>query len=67
MWLKTLNASARNCSLHLSERLKFLNTEVSASQYPGPMKVLRPRLPTQPRQGAEKELLGKLRPLAHWS
>src|SRR5207237_7545242 len=49
VWLRMLNASARNCSRKRSESRKFLNSDVSRFKYSGPTKVLRPRLPTQPR------------------
>src|SRR6478752_7420130 len=46
-----LNDSARNCTAARSVILKFLNRDMSMSKKFGPVKVLRPRLPTQPRQG----------------
>src|SRR5207302_9469971 len=64
---RMLNASARNCSPKRSESRKFLNSDVSRFKYPGPTKVLRLRLPTQPRQGVEKKLSGRLKPSAHCS
>src|SRR5208337_3666233 len=54
VWLKMLNAAASNFRLNRSVSLKFLDRVMSADQKPGPTKVLRPRLPRQPRQGAEK-------------
>src|ERR1041385_3664279 len=67
VWLRMLNASARNCSRKRSETRMFLNSDVSRFKYPGPTKVLRPRLLTQPRQGAEKKLSGRLKPSVHCS
>src|SRR5258708_6982413 len=43
-----LNASARNCSSLPSVIGKFLTTEKSTVMTPGPINVLRPRLPNVP-------------------
>src|SRR5215472_1299902 len=47
-WLITLNSSARNCRLKLSEMRRiwlFLKREVSSPNSPGPIAMLRPALP----------------------
>src|SRR5205807_8643422 len=44
-----LNDSARNSRFTLSRIGKFLLTEKSTSAMPGPIRVLRPRLPNVPR------------------
>src|SRR6476469_7883461 len=49
--LNTLKPAASNLRLTLSVTLKILARVMSATQLPGPTKLLRPRLPTQPRQG----------------
>src|SRR5712664_1314954 len=54
VWLKTLNTSVRNCMLNRSDSLMFLFRDVSTFVKPGPMNVLRPRFPSQPRQGVWK-------------
>src|SRR5215467_10974050 len=50
--LKTLKAAASNFRLNRSVNLKFFDRVRSDAQKPGPTKVLRPRLPTQPKHGA---------------
>src|ERR1700680_2154149 len=43
--LKTLNISARSCTLNRSRTGMFLNTDRSPSANPGPYSAFRPRLP----------------------
>src|SRR5258708_2642163 len=50
VWLKTLKAFASNFMLTLSVILKILDRVISAYHWPGPTNVLRPRLPTHPKQ-----------------
>src|ERR1700678_1611043 len=52
--LKILNAEASNFRLKRSLSLKVLPSVISATHCPGPVKVLRPRVPTQARQGADR-------------
>src|SRR5438270_12447073 len=49
-WLKMLNAAASNFKFTRSVNLKVFDNVISAYHWPGPSKVLRPRLPSQPRQ-----------------
>src|ERR1700719_4461606 len=49
-WLKTLNACASNFKCTRSVNLKLFDSVMSAYHWPGPTKVLRPRLLTHPRQ-----------------
>src|SRR6266705_1054807 len=65
-WLKMLNACASNFKLTRSVNLKVFDNVISAYHCPGPTKVLRARLPTQPKQGALRvgkfDWLGPLSP-----
>ena len=58
VWLKTLNASARNCSCKRSENRKLLNSDVSRLTYPGPRKVLRPREKLECNETAKTSVFG---------
>src|SRR5258708_40305975 len=58
VWLKTLKAFASNFTLTLSVILKVFDRAISAAQLPGPTKLLRPRVPTQPRHGVETLTFG---------
>src|SRR6266849_7107891 len=58
VWLKTLKALASNFRLTLAVILKVLDRVISANHWPGPTKLLRPRLPTQPGHGVESARLG---------
>src|SRR5579862_1856007 len=65
--LKTLKNSVRNCTFAPSFPmnhgiLMFLITEKSVLAYPGPWKVLRPRLPSKPRFGIGNTLEQKGEP-----
>src|SRR5258708_30249735 len=58
VWLKTLKAFASNLTLTLSVILKVFDRVISAAQLPGPTKLLRPRVPAQPRHGVENVTFG---------
>src|SRR4030095_11146606 len=51
-----LKASARNCKLHFSLMLNFLNNEMSTLVRPGPIRELRPAFPKVPASGIENAL-----------
>src|ERR1700719_4018042 len=52
--LKTLNACHSNFRLARSVSLKTLPSVISAYHWPGPRNWLRPKVPVQPRHGAER-------------
>src|SRR5258708_21784003 len=52
--LSTLKALASNFILNRSVSLKFFVRLRSVCHIPGPTNVFRPKLPTQPRHGAER-------------
>ena len=61
-WLKTLKASARNCTLNCSLIGKSLNSDMSKFTRPGPKRVLRPRLPKREiRAGVAKAVVSNQR------
>ena len=58
MWLKTLNPLASNFMFTRSVNLKTFDNVMSAYHWPGPRNVLRPKLPLQPKHGAENVMPG---------
>ena len=59
MWLKMLKALASNFKAIRSVNLKVFDSVISAYHWPGPTKVLRPRLPTHAMHGDENVMPGE--------
>ena len=60
MRLNTLKPLASNFMFTRSVNLKIFDKVISAAQLPGPTNELRPKLPTQAKQGAENVIPGEV-------
>src|SRR5262245_7858802 len=60
-WFVMLKPSSRSCSRRDPPSPMFLKIAASSAAYPGPMTVLRPRLPIVPAAGSEKQFVSKYR------